>query len=87
MRNFPNHGRMLITVILVLLKISVLSVCGQDRAEYQSKWVENQLNLHDHVEELSSVGTIMNMGFTGRGTAIAVISTGSTRITSSSAEG
>ena len=76
MRNFPNHGRMLIAVLLILLKISVLSVCGQDRTEYQSKWVENQLNLHDHVEELSSIGTIQSMGFTGQGTAIAVISTG-----------
>ena len=76
MRNFPNHGRMLTAVILVLLKISVLSVCGQDRTEYQSKWVENKLNLHDHVEELSSISTIQNMGFTGQGTAIAVISTG-----------
>ena len=76
MRNIPNHGRTLLSVILVLLKISVLSVCGQNRAEYQLKWVENKLNLHDHVEELSSISTIRNMGFTGQGTAIAVISTG-----------
>ena len=76
MRNFPNHSRMLTAVILVLLKISVLSVCGQDRTEYQSKWVENKLNLHDHVEELSSISTIQSMGFTGKGSAIAVISTG-----------
>ena len=67
---------MLTAVILVLLKISVLSVCGQDRTEYQPKWVENKLNLYDHVEELSSISTIRNMGFTGQGTAIAVISTG-----------
>ncbi len=76
MRISKNHGRMLITVILVLLKISVLSVCGQNWTEYQSKWVENELNLHDHVEELSSISTIQSMGFTGKGTAIAVISTG-----------
>ena len=76
MRNSFPHGRMLFIAILILLKISVLSVCGQDRTEYQPKWVENQLNLHDHVEELSSITTIQNMDFTGQGTAIAVISTG-----------
>ena len=76
MRNLPNHGGMLTAVILVLLKISVLSVCGQDRTEYQSKWVENKLNLHDHVEELSSISTIQSMGFTGQGGTIALISTG-----------
>ena len=76
MRNLPRHGRMLISVILVLLKISVFSVCGQNQTEYQSKWVENQLNLHDHVDELSSVSTIQSMGFTGQGGTIAVISTG-----------
>ena len=65
MRNLPNNGRMMIAVILVLLKISVLSVCGQNQTEYQSKWVENQLNLHDHVDELSSISTIQSMGFTG----------------------
>ena len=46
MKLFPKHGRMLLAVILVLLKISVLSVYGQNRTEYQSKWVENQLNLN-----------------------------------------
>ncbi|MBQ4514523.1 MAG: hypothetical protein II969_16140, partial [Anaerolineaceae bacterium] len=61
MKLFPKHGRMLLAVILVLLKISVLSVYGQNRTEYQSKWVENQLNLHDHVEELSSISTIQSM--------------------------
>ena len=76
MRNFPYHVGILTAVILILLKISVLSVCGQDRTEYQSKWVENKLNLKDHVEELSSINTIQSMGFTGKGTAIAVISTG-----------
>ena len=76
MKLFPKHGRMLLAVILVLLKISVLSVYGQNRTEYQSKWVENQLNLHDHVEELSSISTIQSMGFTGKGVTIAVIGTG-----------
>ena len=76
MRNIPNHGRMLLSVIFILLKISVLSACGQNRTEYQAKWVENQLNLHDHVEELSSISTIQGMGFTGQGTAIALIGTG-----------
>ena len=76
MLNFPKHAGMLLAIILILLKISVLSVCGQDRIEYQSKWVENELNLHDHVEELSSIGKIHNMGFTGKGTTIAIISTG-----------
>ncbi len=72
MRNLPKHVRILLSVIYFLLSISVLSVCGQNRVG----WVENQLNLHDHVEELSSISTIQNMGFTGQGTAIAVISTG-----------
>ena len=76
MRNFSNHGRMLLSVIFVIFKISVLSVCGQNRTEYQPKWVENELNLHDHVEELSSISSIQSMGFTGKGVTIAVISTG-----------
>ena len=76
MRNIPNHGKMLLLFIFVLLKISVLSVCGQNQTEYPPQWVENQLNLHDHVEELSSISTIQSMGFTGAGTAIAIIGTG-----------
>ena len=73
MKLFPKHGRMLLAVFLVLLKISVLSVYGQNRTEYQSKGVEN---LHDHVEELSSISTIQSMGLTGKGVTIAVIGTG-----------
>jgi len=47
-----------------------------DNSRMQPKKVKGSLMLEDHVEALSSISKIMDMGFTGKGTTIAVIDTG-----------